>query len=143
MTMTPSVGTLESRILFECELAANRPIRQGPSSAAGCYGRLQMTDAWKHPIKHAAATNKLPDGFSAYTLRHSVITDLVRGGLPVLTVAQLAGTSVAMIERRLKNRSWASITLPSHGWGRRFNPCRAHQRHREAEAVRWTSGVIS
>ena len=34
-----------------------------------------------------------------YTLRHSVITDLVRGGLPVLTVAQLSGTSVAMIER--------------------------------------------
>ena len=42
---------------------------------------------------------KLPAGVSAYTLRHSVITDLVRGGLPVLTVAQLSGTSVAMIER--------------------------------------------
>ena len=35
----------------------------------------------------------------AYTLRHSAITDLVTGGLDLLTVAQLAGTSVAMIER--------------------------------------------
>lgn len=35
---------------------------------------------------------------SAYTIRHSVITDLVRARLPILTVAQLAGTSVVMIE---------------------------------------------
>lgn len=42
---------------------------------------------------------KLPSGLSAYTLRHSVITDLVRDGLPILTVAQLSGTSVAMIEK--------------------------------------------
>ena len=28
-----------------------------------------------------------------------MITDLVRGGLPILTVAQMADTSVAMIER--------------------------------------------
>jgi integrase len=41
----------------------------------------------------------LPSGASAYTLRHSVITDLVRAGVPILTVAQLADTSVAMIER--------------------------------------------
>jgi len=32
-------------------------------------------------------------------LRHSVITDLIRARLPALTVAQLSGTSVAMIER--------------------------------------------
>jgi integrase len=41
----------------------------------------------------------LPSGVCAYTLRHSVITDLIRDGLPVLTVALLSGTSVAMIER--------------------------------------------
>ena len=39
------------------------------------------------------------DGASAYTLRHSVITDLVRAGVPILTVAQLSDTSVAMIEK--------------------------------------------
>jgi site-specific recombinase XerD len=41
----------------------------------------------------------LPDGASAYTLRHSTITDLVRGGLDLLTVASLAGTSVLMIQK--------------------------------------------
>lgn len=62
-------------------------------------GAAWNKDAWKHPIKEAAIKAALPDGTSAYTLRHSVITDLVRGGLPVLTVAQLSGTSVAMIEK--------------------------------------------
>jgi integrase len=62
-------------------------------------GKSWDKDSWKHPIKRAVAIAKLPNGVSAYTLRHSVITDLVRGGLPVLTVAQLSGTSVAMIER--------------------------------------------
>jgi site-specific recombinase XerD len=54
---------------------------------------------WKGPIKKAVAKAKLPEQTSAYTLRHSVITDLVRGGLPILTVAQMADTSVAMIEK--------------------------------------------
>jgi hypothetical protein len=31
--------------------------------------------------------------------RYSTITDLVRAGLPLLTVAQISGTSAAMIER--------------------------------------------
>lgn len=62
-------------------------------------GRAWDKDSWKHPINAAAKAAKLPAAVSAYTLRHSVITDLVRAGLPVLTVAQLSGTSVAMIER--------------------------------------------
>ena len=33
-----------------------------------------------------------------YTLRHSTITDLIQAGLDTLTVAQIAGTSVRMIE---------------------------------------------
>ena len=32
-------------------------------------------------------------------MRHSVISDLVHDGLDLLTVAQISGTSVAMIER--------------------------------------------
>ena len=62
-------------------------------------GQAWNKDAWKYPIKSAVMAAKLPSGVAAYTLRHIVITDLVRGGLPVLTVAQLSGTSVAMIER--------------------------------------------
>ncbi|WPZ04230.1 tyrosine-type recombinase/integrase [Blastomonas marina] len=56
-------------------------------------------DAWKYPIKEAVKATGLPGAVSAYTLRHSVITDLIRARLPILTVAQLSGTSVAMIER--------------------------------------------
>ncbi len=56
-------------------------------------------DAWKYPVKDAVKAAGLPGAVSAYTLRHSVITDLIRARLPILTVAQLSGTSVAMIER--------------------------------------------
>ena len=50
-------------------------------------------------IKAAAAAAGLSNAVTAYTLRHSVITDLVTNGLDLLTVAQLSGTSVAMIEK--------------------------------------------
>ena len=56
-------------------------------------------DAWKGPIKAAAAAAELSPSVTAYSIRHSVITDLVTDGLDLLTVAQLSGTSVAMIER--------------------------------------------
>jgi len=62
-------------------------------------GQPWSKDRWKKPIKLAALEANLPIETTAYVLRHSVITDLVRSGLPVLTVAQLSGTSVAMIER--------------------------------------------
>ena len=62
-------------------------------------GKAWNKDAWKGPVKTAAEAAKLPDGTAAYTLRHSVISDLVHDGLDLLTVAQIAGTSVAMIER--------------------------------------------
>jgi integrase len=57
-------------------------------------------DSWKKPIKTAAGAAGLPPSVSAYTMRHSTITDLVNDtDLPLLTVAQISGTSVAMIER--------------------------------------------
>lgn len=71
-------------------------------------------DRWKKPLKAAAVAAGLPPETTAYTLRHSVITDLVTGvtaeeskrtgrpeqaGLDLFTVAALSGTSVAMIER--------------------------------------------
>jgi integrase len=62
-------------------------------------GKAWTKDAWKWPIKAAALEAGLPPATTAYALRHSVITDLVTGGLDLLTVAQLSGTSVAMIER--------------------------------------------
>jgi site-specific recombinase XerD len=49
--------------------------------------------------KDVAMRAGLPAKTTAYTLRHSAITDLVHGGLDLLTVAQISGTSVAMIEK--------------------------------------------
>lgn len=62
-------------------------------------GKAWDKDAWKGPVKAAVAKAGLPGDVAAYTLRHSVITNLIRAGLPAMTVAQLSGTSVAMIER--------------------------------------------
>lgn len=62
-------------------------------------GGVWNRDAWKLPIKAAVRAANLPAETTAYTLRHSTITDLVAGGLDLLTVAQVSGTSVAMIER--------------------------------------------
>ena len=62
-------------------------------------GQAWDKDAWKKPIKAAVIAAELPASITAYAMRHSAITDLVTGGLDLLTVAQLSGTSVAMIER--------------------------------------------
>jgi integrase len=62
-------------------------------------GQPWCKETWKGPIAEAAKAAKLPVGVTAYTLRHSTITDLVTAGLPLLTVAQISGTSAEMIER--------------------------------------------
>jgi integrase len=62
-------------------------------------GKAWDKDGWKKPVKAAAAAAGLPANVTAYTLRHSVITDLIGENLDVLTVARLSGTSIAMIER--------------------------------------------
>jgi hypothetical protein len=56
-------------------------------------------DSWKLPIAAAVKAAGLPSAATAYTLRHSTITDLVGAGLPLLTIAQISGTSAEMIER--------------------------------------------
>lgn len=62
-------------------------------------GKAWGKDYWKKPVKAAAEAAGLPPEVTAYSLRHSVITDLIGAGLDVLTVARLSGTSIAMIER--------------------------------------------
>jgi integrase len=62
-------------------------------------GRAWDSNSWKIPIAQAAKVAELPANVTAYTLRHSIITDLVATGLPLLTVAQISGTSAEMIER--------------------------------------------
>lgn len=62
-------------------------------------GKAWNKDSWKQPIAAAVASAGLPGDATAYTLRHSTITDLVSAGLPLLTIAQISGTSAEMIER--------------------------------------------
>lgn len=61
-------------------------------------GRAWDKDAWWEPVRAAAKAAGLAPNVSAYALRHSTITDLVVDGLDLLTVAQISGTSVAMIQ---------------------------------------------
>ena len=62
-------------------------------------GKAWDKNSWKLPIRAAVKTAGLPGDATAYTLRHSTITDLVSAGLPLLTIAQISGTSAEMIER--------------------------------------------
>ncbi|WP_170001990.1 tyrosine-type recombinase/integrase [Pseudopontixanthobacter vadosimaris] len=62
-------------------------------------GKAWDKDSWKRPITTAVTAAELPADATAYTLRHSTITDLVSAGLPLLTIAQISGTSAEMIER--------------------------------------------
>jgi integrase len=62
-------------------------------------GKRWTRNDWNDPIRQAAISAGLSPAITAYVFRHSVLTDLVDGGLPILTVAQLSDTSVEMIER--------------------------------------------
>lgn len=92
------------RILVEGNTAAMlRELVKSKLPAAPLFaqvdGRAWNKDDWKKPIKAAVIAADLPASTTAYTLRHSTVTDLVQGGLDLLTIAQVSGTSVAMIER--------------------------------------------
>ena len=63
-------------------------------------GSAWNKDSWKYPLKEAALSAELPPATTAYALRHSTITDLIAlHKLDTLTVAQLSGTSLQMIEK--------------------------------------------
>jgi site-specific recombinase XerD len=66
---------------------------------ARANGKRWDKETWKSPIREAVVGAGLPLDATAYTLRHSTITDLVVAGAPLLTIAQISGTSVEMIER--------------------------------------------
>lgn len=62
-------------------------------------GKPWTSDAWSEPVRDAVERAGLPQGVTLYTLRHCWITDAIVGGMDLLTVAKLAGTSLAMIEK--------------------------------------------
>ena len=57
-----------------------------PAISVAPFRQGHKTD--KNDALAVAEAAKLPDGTTAYTLRHSVISDLVHDGLDLLTVAQ-------------------------------------------------------
>jgi hypothetical protein len=61
-------------------------------------GSQWKKEAWRDEVKAAAKAAKLPAATVANTLRHSVITDLVKHGLDVFHVAAVSGTSIKMVE---------------------------------------------
>jgi integrase len=63
-------------------------------------GSFWNKDAWKRVFKKAAKAANLQPTTTAYALRHSTITDLIAlHRLDTMTVAQLSGTSLSMIEK--------------------------------------------
>ena len=63
-------------------------------------GSAWNKDAWKGPIKDAVLAAGLPPAATAYSLRHSTVTDLIAvHELDLLTVSKLADTSLQMIEK--------------------------------------------
>jgi integrase len=85
-------------------------MRSGQAADAWLVSRADGSqwkkEAWRDEMKAAAKKAGLPRATVAYTLRHSLITELVKGdsnrGIPpldIFTTAKLAGTSVRMIEK--------------------------------------------
>lgn len=58
-----------------------------------------IKDKWSCPVRDAVIAAGLPEGTTIYTLRHSVITDMAGAGVNLMTVAQIAGTSILMIQK--------------------------------------------
>ena len=61
-------------------------------------GAQWVKDKWTCPTREAVSTAGLPAGATLYTLRHSVITDMVTAGTDLATVATISGTSIKMIQ---------------------------------------------
>jgi integrase len=61
-------------------------------------GKAWQHSDWDELLRVAADAAKLPQGVVLYTLRHSFITEALRGGMATLDVARLTGTSLPMIQ---------------------------------------------
>lgn len=82
---------------------------------ARANGTAWNKDSWKYPFKDAVIAAKLPQAATAYALRHSTITDLIIKGLDTMTVAQLSGTSITMIEKHYGHLRAAHATKALEG----------------------------
>lgn len=70
---------------------------------------------WRDQIQEARGKAGLGEDVVAYTLRHVAITEMIVAGIDPLSVARLAGTSIAMIQRHyghlMKDKISAQLAL--------------------------------
>jgi integrase len=66
---------------------------------SNCEGRTWINQTWGRLFRIAAKSAGLPVDVSLYSLRHAVFTDLVKAGADLMTIAQLGGTSVLMLQK--------------------------------------------
>lgn len=75
---------------------------RGKTPAAPIFARPDGSawdkDSWKKPVRRAVEAAGLPATVVAYSLRHAGITAMANAGVPLLTIAQITGTSLRMIE---------------------------------------------
>lgn len=62
-------------------------------------GTAWRRDQWRDAMQETRKAAGLDEDVVLYTLRHAAITEMLVGGLDPLTVARIAGTSVAMIQK--------------------------------------------
>jgi site-specific recombinase XerD len=62
-------------------------------------GREWTNQTWGRLFRIAATKAGLPAEVTLYSLRHAVFTDLVVAGADLMTIAQLGGTSVLMLQK--------------------------------------------
>lgn len=92
------IGLPKSTAAFFAEQAQGK--LPGAPLLARANGKFWNKDSWKDPFKEAARAAGLPADAVAYNLRHSAITDLIAlHHLDTMSVAQLSGTSVMMIDK--------------------------------------------
>lgn len=66
---------------------------------ANSAGSAWDKDSWGYQVQQAAKRSDMPSGTTAYSIRHSVITDMIKAGLDTMWVANYAGTSASIIQK--------------------------------------------
>lgn len=72
-------------------------------------GSQWIKDKWKKPYKKAANSVGLAPGVVLYSIRHTAISEMISGGMDAFTVARLAGTSTAMIDKHYGHLMHAKV----------------------------------
>ncbi len=95
-----------TKLLIECsaERDSNEPLLTRKD------GKAWTRFDWRDEIKDARTNAGLGDDVVAYTLRHVAITEMIVSGIDPLSVAKLAGTSIAMIQRHYGHLMKEKIT---------------------------------